>query len=111
VIAIVDLGKMKDISQVAINFLRDQRSWIFLPTEVEFLHSADGRNFKKIKTWKAPKPFNTDKVVMESVTAASNINVRYIKVVAKKMGALPTWHLGHPHDGRAWIFVDEIVIK
>ena len=28
-----------------------------------------------------------------------------------KLGKLPKWHLGHPHDGRSWIFVDEIRIR
>lgn len=111
VIAIVDLGKKKEISSIEVNFLRDQRSWIFLPTEVEFYHSLDGKKFRKIKDWKAPKPFNTDEVIIEQVKASQKINSRYIKVVAKKLGKLPKWHLGYPHDGRSWIFIDEIQIK
>ena len=35
---------------------------------------------------------------------------RYVKIIAKKMGELPDWHLGYPHDGRSWIFADEITI-
>ena len=38
-------------------------------------------------------------------------NYRYIKVVAKKLGVLPEWHIGHEHDGRSWLFVDEITVK
>ncbi len=38
-------------------------------------------------------------------------NFRYIKVVAKKLGELPEWHLGYKHDGRSWIFIDEIIIR
>ena len=40
VIATVDLGSKKEINEMAINFLRDQRSWIFLPTQVEILESS-----------------------------------------------------------------------
>ena len=36
---------------------------------------------------------------------------RYVKIVAKNLGDLPTWHLGAPFKGKAWIFVDEIEIK
>ena len=111
VIAIVDLGKSKSISSVEVGFLRDQRSWIFLPTDVEIYHSVDGKRFKKIKDWKAPKPENTDEVIIENVKANQNIQARYVKVVAKKLGELPKWHLGYPHDGRSWIFVDEIQIR
>ena len=37
-------------------------------------------------------------------------DLRYIKIIAKKLGTLPNWHLGYKHDGRSWIFVDEITI-
>jgi len=111
VIATVDLGSIKEIKEVSINFLRDQRSWIFLPTQVDIYHSKDGKSFTKIKNWKAPKPFNTDEVELTTVSINNNLTTRYIKVVAKKLGELPKWHLGYPHDGRSWIFIDEIQIK
>ena len=38
-------------------------------------------------------------------------NARYIKIVAKNLGDLPTWHLGAPFSGKAWIFIDEIEVK
>ncbi|AUC14745.1 glycosyl hydrolase family 92 [Tenacibaculum sp. SZ-18] len=109
--AIVDLGKIKTVSNIQVNFLRDQRSWIFLPTNVEIHYSIDGKRFRKIKDWKAPKPFNTDDVEISSVIASQKIKAKYIKVVAKKLGKLPEWHMGYPHDGRSWIFIDEIMIK
>ncbi len=109
--AIVNLGKIKTVSNVQVNFLRDQRSWIFLPINVEIHHSVDGKRFRKIKDWKAPKPFNTDDVEISSVIASQKIQAKYIKIVAKKLGKLPEWHLGYPHDGRSWIFIDEIMIK
>ena len=36
---------------------------------------------------------------------------RYIKIVAKNLGDLPPWHLGAPHNGKAWVFIDEITVK
>ena len=111
VIATVDLGSIKEVKEVSINFLRDQRSWIFLPTQVEIFQSKDGKSFTKIKTWEAPKPYNTDEVELTTVSINKNIKTRYIKVVAKKLGELPKWHLGYPHDGRSWIFIEEIEIK
>jgi hypothetical protein len=36
---------------------------------------------------------------------------RYIKIIAKKLGELPKWHLGYEHDGKSWIFTDEVTIK
>ncbi|WP_430927234.1 GH92 family glycosyl hydrolase [Polaribacter marinivivus] len=111
VIATIDLGSIKEVKEVSINFLRDQRSWIFLPTQVEIFQSKDGKSFTKIKIWESPKPYNTDEVELTTVSINKNIKTRYIKVVAKKLGELPKWHLGYPHDGRSWIFIDEIEIK
>ena len=109
--AIVDFGRRKQISSVEINFLRDQRSWIFLPTDVEIYYSNNGKSFRKIKEWKAAKPFQTDEVKINKVQVNQRLFARYIKIKAKKLGELPKWHLGYPHDGRSWIFVDEIMIK
>ncbi|MEN8835004.1 MAG: discoidin domain-containing protein, partial [Polaribacter sp.] len=111
VVAIVDLGQNKSISSIGVNFLRDQKSWVFLPTEVDFYVSDDGEKFQKINDWFAPKYFNTDEVEIEKVNVTQKLNTRYIKVVAKKLGVLPEWHLGNKHDGRSWVFIDEIQIR
>jgi len=112
VIAIVDLGKQKPINMVFVNFLQDQRSWIFYPTEVACFMSNDGINFKPI-----------EKRIIDATKQSENVEIkeiyfkqpstpfRYVKIVAKKLGALPKWHLGYEHDGRSWLFVDEIIIK
>jgi len=111
VIAIVDLGKQKEINEVAVGFLQDQRSWIFLPTEVTFYSSKDGVNFSKLKKEYTFPPNKNETVLIKRVSSPEKITARYVKVVAKKLGVLPTWHLGYSHDGRSWLFVDEIEIK
>lgn len=112
VIATVDLGSLKTISTVKVNFLKDQRSWIFYPTEVECLVSEDGKNFKSIDTHKFEVPIPTDEVDLKHLEFEfPKSDYRYVKIIAKKMGKLPEWHIGYPHDGRSWIFVDEISIK
>ena len=111
-VAIVDLGKVKSISEISLNCLEDQRSWIFLPTEIDFLVSKNGIDFKSISKRKFLKTKPNDNVNLEtsSITFKSK-KVRYVKVIAKKLGQLPKWHLGYKHDGRSWLFVDEIQIK
>ncbi|MFY7672425.1 GH92 family glycosyl hydrolase [Tenacibaculum sp. MEBiC06402] len=112
--AIVDLGKSKLVNMVSINFLEDQRSWIFLPTEVACFMSNDGVNYIPIDY--SPRKIDANKPV-ENVSIKNihfkqpSRSYRYVKIVAKKLGKLPEWHLGYPHDGRSWIFIDEIMIK
>ncbi|WP_250435281.1 GH92 family glycosyl hydrolase [Hanstruepera flava] len=111
-IATVDLGSLKTINQISVNFLQDQKSWIFLPTHVDFLISTDGKSFKSIysKTFNEPKPIEGSKIETLNFEL-NNEKARYIKIIAKKLGKLPKWHLGYEHDGRSWLFVDEITIK
>jgi hypothetical protein len=111
-IATVDLGSEKTIKTISVNFLRDQRSWIFYPTQVECFVSHDGKNFKSIGTYKFENITPTDEVDIKKVEFKQpNTNYRYVKIIAKKLGALPEWHLGFEHDGRSWLFVDEITIN
>jgi len=111
-VATVDLGSIKPITTISSNYLRDQGAWIFHPTEVEYLVSKDGKTYHSIGTKKIetqPKNYN---IAIETVELKiPKSNYRYIKVIAKKLGDLPDWHIGHPMDGKSWIFVDEISIK
>lgn len=110
--AIVDLGKNKYVNLISVSFLVDQKSWIFLPTTVEILGSEDGVTYKSLgkARYKATDPVEDVYIENLEVKDGPN-NFRYIKLVAKKLGKLPKWHLGYEHDGRSWIFVDEIHIK
>ncbi|MBO6631521.1 MAG: GH92 family glycosyl hydrolase, partial [Psychroserpens sp.] len=114
VIATVDLGTLKSINEVKVNFLQDQRSWIFYPTQIECLVSSDGKNFnaieKGIRTIDAVKPSEEVTIDTHQFLVFPK-NIRYVKIIAKKLGELPEWHLGYPHDGRSWIFIDEISIN
>jgi len=113
VIATVDLGNEKSVNMVFVNFLQDQRSWIFYPTEVSCFGSKDGVNFTPIEQAKEINPIlQSEKVeIKELYFKQPSTKYRYIKIIAKKLGKLPEWHLGYEHDGRSWIFVDEITIK
>jgi len=112
-VAIVDLGSEKEINEVSVGFLQDQRSWIFYPTEVTCLFSKDGKEFENFE--KHSYEFQTEEsqeVNIKNVKFNNlNTNYRYIKIIAKKLGILPKWHLGSKHNGRSWLFVDEIQIK
>lgn len=113
VIAIVDLGKVRPIGTISVNFLQDQRSWIFLPTEVECYVSDNPRNFYKSlpkNEFNAKDPSEEIKIENASFNM-QNYSARYVKIVAKNIGPVPDWHLGFPYDGKAWLFIDEIEIK
>lgn len=112
-VAIVDIGNVKtNEGRIKVQFLEDQRSWIFLPTKVSCLVSKDGKNYTSLGD------FNVDVIEKENRSIQGytfkypkNSNFRYVKIITKKLGKLPSWHLGAKHDGKSWLFVDEIQIN
>jgi predicted alpha-1,2-mannosidase len=112
VIATVDLGSAQTVSEISINFLEDQGSWIFFPTEVSILVSTDGKRFTKLTEEKSAAPIKDDEVHIKTVSSTKKKSgIRYVKLIAKTLGPVPEWHKGHPYQGRSWIFVDEIAIR
>jgi len=111
--AIVDLQNVKEVSNFSATFLQDQRSWILMPTKVEYYGSSDNVNFTLITTVANDVDPKKDKNTIKdfSFTTSKPINARYIKVKAYNYGKLPEWHLGFPYNGDAFIFIDEITIK
>jgi hypothetical protein len=111
--AIVDLQNVKEVSNFSATFLQDQRSWILMPTKVEYYSSTDNVNFTLISTVANDVDPKKDENAIKdfSFTTSKPINARYIKVKAYNYGKLPEWHLGYPYNGDAFIFIDEITIK
>jgi len=106
--AVVDLGSAKDISHIAIGFLQDQGAWIFMPSEVDFYSSMDGKNFTQLGTDKNTITQNHDGPILHDFYVDANTKARYIKIVGKNIGTCPSWHPGKGNP--AWIFADEIQI-
>lgn len=108
--AIVDLQNVKEVSNFSATFLQDQRSWILMPTKVEYYSSTDNINFTLITSVENDVDPKKDENTIKdfSFTASKPINARYIKVKAYNYGKLPEWHLGYPYNGDAFIFIDEI---
>ena len=108
--AVVDLKETKDIEIFHANFLQDSRSWILMPTKVEYYVSADNVNFTLAGTVdNIIDPKATDTIIKDFVYwPTAPIRAKYIKVKAYTFGKLPEWHQGA--GGDAFLFIDEIEI-
>ena len=105
----VDLGRVQTVNEVSINFLEDQRSWIFLPTAVELAVGLDEQT-KTIDKRELPEITPRKESMQKTIRFSLDGNLqRYIHLKAKNLGTLPPWHLGY--GGEAWLFADEITIK
>lgn len=104
--AVIDFGKKEKILKVAIGVLKQESSWIYLPSFFGVQMSDDGINFSTIPEMNSPMPLDSNTRKMEYFFPP--IETRFIKVLIKPYGIIPT---GKPGAGnKAWLFVDEIEI-
>ena len=109
--AVVDLKEVKPVKEISARFLQDQRSWILMPTKVEYYISEDNVNFTffgSVNNTLDPK-LEENTILNFTSNEIKGKKARYVKVIAKNFGKLPEWHQGA--GGDAFIFVDEITIK
>ena len=108
--ATIDLGIVQTIKQISCGFLESHASWIFLPEIVEVSVSKDGKHYEVLAQYKHDvEAFNPKAEVRDFNTYIDQKQVQYIQIKAKNIGTCPDWHQGA--GGKAWIFIDEIVVK
>lgn len=108
--AVVKLDEPQYVEKVAAGFLQDQNSWIWMPVKVSFYISDDGKNYKKVVTVDSPiSEKHPDPVIMDISTPIDQ-KAQFVKVKAENLKYCPKWHKGYPYDGKAFIFIDEIMV-
>ncbi len=108
--AVVDLGKMIEVSSVSITSLQKVSSWIVLPEHISIFTSEDGVSYKETAIIKHDIPAtNLAALIQQFKTQFDPTKARYVKVIAKNYGTLPDWHESAGED--SWLFVDEIIIE
>ncbi len=109
-LAVIDLGEPKNISSISTAFFQAVGSWAFFPRSVEYAVSQDGQNFQIVATFTYESNDNQPgNLIKEFAAKFSDVSARYLKVKAKNIGICPDWHAGA--GGKAWLFVDEIVVE
>jgi hexosaminidase len=107
-IATIDLSEETMVKQISMGCLQNYSDWIFMPSQVKFETSIDGKTFKEVKIVTNPVPQDRKAAIQDFVADFPEHGVRYIRVSAKN-GVLPA---GHSGEGKpAWIFADEITAR
>lgn len=107
-VAIIDLGKQMEVKEIASRYLDNKSSWIYLPSEVKYEVSKDGKEYIPVEevAKENVNSYNDQNIFQYKVKV--NKEVRYIKVIAINKGVLPD---DHPGSGNpAWLFCDEIIV-
>ena len=107
--------KFKDpieLSSFGISTIRDQKSWIFYPSQIEIEISENGSSFVKLSPIVIPKaeegeenPENKE-FTMKIPKAKA---IKAIRYTIKNPGVCPDWHLGKGNP--TWLFVDELLFN
>ena len=107
--AVIDMQKETIFHSIDATFLQDSRSWILMPTKVEYYVSTDNVNFILVGTVENDiNPKETENKIKNFILS-KEIIAKFVKVKAYNFGKLPGWHQGF--GGDAFIFIDEITIK
>ena len=107
---VIDLEQTEPVSSLTASFLHSTGSWIFLPLEVIFEVSENGKDFMEVGHFYYTDIANEPgKYLKESSTNFEEMKVRYIRVKANTMKVNPDWHTSK--GGENWLFIDEIIVN
>jgi mono/diheme cytochrome c family protein len=107
---VFDVGKQIVMREVSVNSLTHTAAHIFPPVFVKVWGSNDGQAWKLLQTISPEKAMPTTPIGANLLKASfSPVAVRYIKMQAHPLPALPVWHTGKGLP--AWFFVSEVIIN
>ena len=108
--AVIDLGRVLPVRRVLARFLEHPAAWIFPPTEVEALVSLDGEEWTPAGAlaWPAADDFTVLRGRDAELSFAPR-PARYVRLQARGTGLCPAGHVGA--GGKAWLFIDEVVVE
>ena len=107
--AVVDLRSVRPVKLIGAGFCQDARSWIWMPTYVEFSVSADGTNYTRVAHVDNTMDERDYEIRIWDCEVPVEVSARFVKVFAKNIGTIPDWHPGAGSPG--FIFIDEIWVK
>lgn len=107
--ALLDLGEPKTLDAIGVGCLQSTQTWIFFPKTISVHVSEDGTHFTEVRRRSLPVPTAHEPARRRTFDVSfPPQTVRYLKVEVENLGKVPAWHDGA--GGKAWVFVDEIVL-
>jgi len=107
---VIDLQHPTPIKTISIGFLQNSFSWILMPERVQ-IFTGDGPD-KLTLTSEIPNTIDPklDGVIIRDFSVNfPQLTTRFIRIVAKNPGKLPSWHQSAGSD--SYIFADEIIVE
>ena len=106
-IAVIDLDAPEQISELTVHYLEQPSSWIWAPANTTIMLSEDGQQWTALNGTLSNNEKTDGKGSM--TVRFGKTRSRYVKVQVSNAGIIP---LGKPGAGnKAWLFVDEIMLR
>jgi len=104
--AVIDLGKIQDVSEVLIHALKAEASWIYLPKTVRVEVSENGIDYVKFGEYNESEINQMGRIIQ---VKNNPVKARYVKVNVEGLGLIGKGKAGEGNN--AWLFVSEIGIQ
>lgn len=106
--AVIDMGTLKKINTIGINFLDDQIHNIYLPSSVILMTSLDGIQYKPYGS-DTYVLINNPKAQINHQVYAGSETIRYIKITARCQKAIPSFR---PYSAKKpALCCDEVMVQ
>ncbi|MBC8180107.1 discoidin domain-containing protein [candidate division KSB1 bacterium] len=106
---IIDLEQIHNLRKISVGFLEDQNFWIFFPKGIEISLSENGLTFDSLKSISRKNNPNKKRTIKDFSVELEQKKARYIKLKAVGEKTCPKWHKGA--GGKAWLFMDEVIVE
>ncbi len=104
--AVIDLGQPVPVSQVSMNFVASEASWIYPPKSFEVFSGTDSLDLISVGKLSFDKIARSGSHLFVKFDSRP---ARFVKVVALNSGKIPAGKPGAGSD--SWLFADEIEVK
>jgi hypothetical protein len=106
---ILSLGKETNISTLASRFLESVPVGVYLPKEVEFAVSMNGKDFTSVGTVPRTGAIQSESAVQQFELKGLRVFAKFVRVHAVNIGQIPA---GQTSAGsKAWLFTDEVLVN
>lgn len=95
--AVIDLGRSTEVRELCSRFLQAPGAGVYMPAEVEYALSADGKEFRTVAAVPAALDRKPSAFIDEYWAEIKGQQARYVRVRAKNAGG--------------WLFADELLVN
>lgn len=105
----IDLGEVQNIQSVSSNFYQYNNAWIFVPRNYKVSYSENKIEWLPYGVQQSKTAPETRGKLIETFSISNQVIARYLKIEVTSLGTIPDWH--EAAGSKAWIFMDEIMVK